>query len=110
MMLENITYLNKLPLQGVKIHMLYITTDSRLGSTYRNNPFPLLSKTEYCEIVARQIEIMRPDLIIYRLTGDAPKEKLLAPMWTQKKFTVVNDIDKLLRAKKSFQGKDYRHD
>jgi len=94
-----------LDIQGIKIHMLYIASNSRLSNVYRNNPFPLLTKQEYCDIVASQIEIMRPDLIIYRLTGDAPKDKLIAPLWTLKKFTITNDIEKLLRERKSYQGR-----
>lgn len=105
MMLETIRFLNQLDIQGIKIHMLYIASNSRLSNVYRNNPFPLLTKQEYCDIVASQIEIMRPDLIIYRLTGDAPKDKLIAPLWTLKKFTITNDIEKLLRERKSYQGR-----
>ena len=110
MMLDTIRYLNTKAIQGVKIHMLYILKNTRMADYYRDHPFPILSREEYVDIVADQIELLRPDIVLYRLTGDARRSELLEPFWTQKKFVVTNEIDKLLRKRKSFQGAKYQND
>lgn len=103
-MLETVQYLNKLDIQGIKIHLLHVMKNTRLGNMYLENPFKMLSLNEYADITATQIEILNPNIIIHRLTGDAPKDQLIAPIWSLKKFVVMNEIDKLLRDKGSYQG------
>ncbi|MBN2504587.1 MAG: TIGR01212 family radical SAM protein [Bacilli bacterium] len=110
MMLETVAHLNKLDIQGLKIHMLYITRDTAIAKYLEKTNFKLLTLGEYVEIVADQIELLRPDIILYRLTGDAPKEDLIAPMWSLRKFVVTNEIDKLLRRRKTYQGVRYQND
>ncbi len=104
MMFETIRYLNAFDIQGIKIHMLNILKNTPLEIDYQNHPFPILTMEEYVRIVAHQIEIMNPHFILERLTGDAPKDLLIEPMWTLKKFVVTNEIDKLLRLRKTHQG------
>ncbi len=104
MMLDTIRYLNKLPISGIKIHMLNILKNTPLETEYHQHPFHLLSLEEYTDTVASQIAMMNPDFIIERLTGDAPKELLIEPVWTIKKFVVTNEIDKLLRKNQWHQG------
>lgn len=104
MMVDTIRYLNELPVSGIKIHMLNILKNTPLEEEYNNHPFHLLTLEEYVDIVANQIAVMNPDFIIERLTGDAPKELLIGPAWTLKKFVVTNEIDKLLRNKEWHQG------
>ena len=104
MMIDTVKHLNKLKIQGIKIHLLHIMKKTALGVLYENNPFPILSLEEYKDIVSDQIEILDPNIIIHRLTGDAPKEALIAPLWSLKKFIVMNEIDKELRSRKSHQG------
>ena len=108
MMLETIRYLNQFKIQGLKIHMLNILKNTPLEIDYENNPFPILSLNAYVDIVVSQIEIMNPDFILERLTGDAPKDLLIEPKWTLKKFVVTNEIDKLLRLKSTHQGIYYK--
>ncbi len=103
-MLETVKLLNTLDIQGIKIHMLFIQEKTELAHYYKNNPFPLLSLEEYVDIVVNQIELLNDDIIIHRLTGDAPRKELIAPMWTLKKFVVTNNIDKLMRKRNSYQG------
>lgn len=107
MMLETIHHLNRFPIHGIKIHMLHVMKNTLLGAMYEATPFELLSLANYADIVATQIEQMRPDLVVYRITGDAPKALLLAPMWTLKKFVVQNEVDKLLRLRQTYQGVAY---
>lgn len=103
-MLETVKLLNKLDIQGIKIHMLFIQKKTELAQFYKNNPFDLLTLEEYVDICVNQIELLNDNIIIHRLTGDAPRDELIAPLWSLKKFVVTNEIDKLLRSKNSYQG------
>lgn len=105
MMLETISYLNELKINGIKIHMLQILKGTPLEKYYQKNPFPLLTKEEFIDIVCDQLERLDKNIIIHRLTGDPKKEDLIAPNWVLKKFTVLNDIDKEFLLRHSYQGK-----
>ncbi len=91
----------------VKIHMLCILEGSPLAAYYRENPFPLLNLHEYAAVVCSQLELLPPQCVIGRLTGDGAPGLLLAPDWTKKKLTVLNEIDKGLVRRDSWQGKYY---
>lgn len=106
-MLETVRFLNELDIQGVKIHLLHIMKKTVLGHMYQKAPFKVLTLDEYKDIVVGQIEELNPDIIIHRLTGDAPKDLLIEPQWSLKKFVVMNEIDKELRRKESYQGIKY---
>lgn len=105
MMLETVEYLNKLDMQGIKIHMLHIIKDTRLANLYNQEKFHILTKEEYIDIVIEQLERLRPEIIINRITGDPVKEDLIEPTWLLKKFCVLNDIDKEMVKRNSYQGK-----
>ena len=105
MMIETVKYLNALDIQGIKIHMLSILKNTKLGKIYEENPFPIISREEYIDIVASQLEYLRPEIVIHRLTGDPKVEDLIAPTWITKKVTILNDIDKMLVQRDSYQGK-----
>ena len=104
MMLETAKVIGKLPVEAVKIHMLHVLKGTTLGDLYEKEPFPLLSKKEYTEIVAEQLLYLRPDMAIERITGDGLADQLLAPEWTKKKVSVINDIDKIMAANDWWQG------
>ena len=105
MMIETAKYVNSLNVDGIKIHMLYLENDSKLYQEYKENPFHILSKDEYIEIVANQLEYLNKDIVVHRITGDPDKEKLVTPTWLIKKFVVLNDIDKYLKKNNIYQGK-----
>ena len=105
MMLETVEYLNKLDIQGIKIHMLHIIKNTRLANLYNQEKFHILTKEEYIDIVIEQLERLRPEIIINRITGDPVKEDLIEPTWLLKKFCVLNDIDKEMVKRNSYQGK-----
>lgn len=107
MMLETVKHLNKLDIQGIKIHMLNILKNSVMGYKYFKNPWDLLTKDEYIDIVCDQILHLRKDIIIHRLTGDGKFDMLIAPEWIKKKFVVINDIDKKMRKLDMYQGDLY---
>lgn len=104
MMLDTVKHLNTLPIKGIKIHMLHVMKKTKMGLDYLKNPFKILTLEEYVDIVVTQLRYLRKDIIIHRITGDAPKELLIAPKWTLKKFVVGNEIDKLMRANNYYQG------
>ena len=107
MMLQTIDFLNELPIQGIKIHSLLIIKNTRLAKEYETNPFKLLTRDEYVDIVCCQIERLRDDIIIHRLAADSGIDDLIEPLWTRKKLVVINEIDKELRKRDTYQGISY---
>ncbi len=104
-MLDTVRYLNKLDIQGIKIHMLFILKDTPILNLYNTTHFHVLSKEEYIDIVIDQLELLRPEIVIHRITGDPIKELLVEPSWLLKKFSVLDDIDKEMVSRDSYQGK-----
>lgn len=105
MMLATARFAASLHPDAVKIHMLHVIENSRLGLSWKKEPFSLLSQDEYVQIVCDQLEVLPADIIIERVTGDGVASDLLAPEWTIKKTAVANDIDKELLRRDSWQGK-----
>lgn len=103
-MIETIKYLNDLKIGGIKIHMLHIIENTDLADYYKENPFHILTKEEYIDIVVSQLEYLSPEIVIHRITGDPKKEDLIEPTWLLKKFCVLNDIDKELLKRNTYQG------
>ena len=103
-MLETARYLGKQDIQGIKIHMLHITNDSPLGRLYQQSPFALLSKEDYVRITCEQLTYLKKDIVIHRLTGDGLRDVLIAPLWTLKKWEVLNAIDDFMTRQDWHQG------
>ena len=103
-MLNTIKLLNDLKIDGVKIHMLYIAKDTELESIYEKEKFHILTKEEYIDIVIKQLELLDEKIVIERITGDPIKEELITPTWLLKKFCVLNDIDKEMVKRDTYQG------
>ncbi|CAA7600680.1 Radical_SAM C-terminal domain protein [Acididesulfobacillus acetoxydans] len=95
----------QLPLQGIKLHLLHVLKGTTLARLYEREPFPLLTKEEYVTYVADILEILPPEMIIQRLTGDGPPDDLIAPLWSLRKWEILNGIDKELTMRGSWQGK-----
>ena len=108
-MLKTIKDLNEFAFDALKIHMLYIIKDTTLAKEYLSSPFKLLSKEEYIDIVIKQLELLRSDVIIERLSGDPIKEDLIAPSWVLNKRQLLNDIDKEMKRRDTWQGKYYEY-
>lgn len=104
MMLDTIKYVNKLDIQGIKIHMLHIIKDTALEKLFSKNKFHVLSREEYVDIVCDQLELLRPEIVINRITGDPKADELIEPDWLIKKFCVLNEIDKEMLRRNSYQG------
>jgi len=104
MMIETARYLNKLDIQGVKIHMLHIIKDTGMAKLYEDTKFHVLSKDEYIDIVIKQLEVLDPKIIINRITSDPDKETLVEPTWLLEKCQLLNDIDKEMKKRNTYQG------
>jgi radical SAM superfamily enzyme len=104
MMIETAKYLNKFNLFGLKIHMLHIMKNTPLAEIYEKEKFKVLSLTEFTEVTTEQLRHINTKTVIQRLTGDAPKDLLIEPFWTLKKFVVLNEIDKHMRKMNIYQG------
>ena len=103
-MLETVKYLNNLKIDGIKIHMLHITKHTKLAEMYEKNPFHVLTKDEYIDIVVDELELLNKDIVIARITGDPVRSDLIEPTWLLKKFVVLNDIDKEMVRRNTYQG------
>ena len=104
MMLETARELSKLELHSIKIHLLHVLKNTELAKMYERGEFQTLEMQEYVDIVCDQIELLPKELIIQRVTGDGAKDELIAPLWSLKKFCVMNEIDKELGRRDSYQG------
>ena len=92
----------------VKFHLLHVIQKTPLANLYTQGRYEPLERERYIRMVADALELLPPEVVIGRLTGDGKAEDLLAPLWSQKKTTVINDIDKLLYARRSYQGMRYQ--
>lgn len=107
MMIETVKYLSDLDIQGIKIHMLSILKNTELAKLYKQEKFKVLTRDEYIDIVCTQLEYLREDIVINRLTGDPMVSDLIEPKWITNKTTILNDIDKLMKKRDSYQGIKY---
>ena len=106
-MLQTVKDISHLPFQAIKIHMLHVIKNTLLAKMYEEEPFELISRDAYIDLVVRQLELLPPEIIVERLTGDPIKEDLITPSWLLNKTTILNDIDKLMRKEDTWQGKYY---
>ena len=107
MMLETIDYLNRCDIQGVKLQLLHILEGTDLADIYREEHFHTPDMEEYVRLLGKCILRLRPDIVIHRLTGDGPKDILIAPLWTGAKRTVLNRLHQYLKENDIWQGKEY---
>ena len=105
-MLDTVKFLNDLKIDGIKIHMLHILKDTKIEKIYNDSKFHVLSKDEYIDIVVSQLELLDEKIVIERITGDPIPSDLVAPNWLLKKFVLLNDIDKKMVEKDTYQGKN----
>lgn len=104
-MLETVRQLSIHNPDGIKIHMLHLIQGTQMAKEYENQPFHILTLEEYVDIVVDQLELLPQNCIIERLTGDGLAKDLIEPKWTIKKTIVVNEIDKLMVKRNTWQGK-----
>ena len=108
MMLETAKFMADLPVQGVKIHLLYVTRGTPLARLHEKGTFRCLERDEYANLVVDFLELLPPDMIIQRLTGDPGKSDLLAPGWAVQKMENLRTIQDTLERRETWQGRLYR--
>ncbi len=92
---------------SIKIHLLHVIKGTRICEEFLNGDFDEMTLEEYVETVCDQLEILPKDVVIERVTGDGKKETLVSPLWSLKKFCVMNEIDKTMAKRNTFQGAKY---
>ena len=105
MMIQTAKVVGKLLPDMVKIHLLHVIRETELAKWYESGEYIPLERERYIELVATVLQYFHKDTVIARLTGDGVGEDLLAPDWSRKKTTVINDIDKYLYTHDMWQGK-----
>ena len=107
MMMATVDEVARLHPEQVKIHLLHVLKNTKMAEIYERGEYTPLEKEKYVSLVLDAIERLPEDIVIARLTGDGMSEDLLAPEWSRKKVSVINDIDKLLFERGSWQGIKY---
>lgn len=105
MMLASVKAMAQLPIQGVKLQLLHVLRGTVLADCYETQPFPIFSMEDYCETVIDCLELLPPRMIIHRLTGDGPRDLLLAPLWSTRKRDVLNHIRRRMKERNTWQGR-----
>ena len=107
MILETAKYLSHCNISGVKLQLLHVLKNTDLAQEYFNGSVDILSLTQYSEILGKIIKLLPPDCVIHRLTGDGPKNLLIAPRWSSNKKNVINTINRYLQENAIIQGSEY---
>lgn len=108
MMLETGKAVAQMDVQGIKIHLLHLMKKTPMVKQWEAGLLQFLEKEEYVKLIVDTLEILPPEMIIHRLTGDAPRDLLIGPMWSLKKWEVLNAIDLELKTRDTWQGKYWR--
>ena len=104
---ETAMYVASKNVQGIKPQLLHVLEGTDLAQLYKTEPFHILSLEEYTQILIRCIEVMPPETVIHRITGDGPKKLLIAPLWSGHKKYVMNYIHKTFKELQTWQGRRY---
>lgn len=108
MMLQTIDYLNAVSVSGIKLQLLHILKNTDLALDYAKGLFSALSMDSYLNLLIRCICRLSPDTVIHRVTGDGPKELLIAPLWSLHKKKVLNSLHHRMKQEDAYQGKDWK--
>lgn len=109
MMKQSVAYIADSGVAGVKLQLLHVLKGTTLAQMYEEHPFPVFTLEEYCDLVIDCVEMLPPQMVIHRLTGDGPKNLLIAPMWSADKKNVLNTLNRRFAERDSWQGKEYHN-
>ena len=107
-MLQTVDYIAHSGAKGIKFHLLHLMKNTNMVKDYENGNLKFLSKEEYIDLVCEGVSRIPQDMIVHRLTGDAPRNLLIGPMWSLNKWEVLNAIDKTLEDNDIYQGKNFK--
>lgn len=108
MMLETCRFLGLHGIQGIKLQLLHVLKNTDLVELYEKKTFEILDRMEYIDIVIACLEVLPPEMVIHRVTGDGPKDLLIAPLWSLNKRLVLNTLHHEMRRRGTWQSKFYR--
>lgn len=108
--LETMEYLNHRDIQGIKLQLLHVLKGTDLALDYLEGRFSVYTMEEYLDVLIDCLEHLSPDIVIHRLTGDGPKDLLMAPVWSSKKRTVLNTLHHECKIRHAYQGRLYKED
>ena len=103
--LETISYLDQMDIQGIKLQLLHVLKGTDRAGDYEAGLFRTYDSEEYLDLVIHCLEHLRQDIVIHRVTGDGPKDLLIAPLWASRKREVLNLLHHRMKERESFQGK-----
>ena len=104
-MLASASVINDMGIEGIKLHLLHVMKDTALAGLYEKGEVRVMEREEYVELVCDYLERLKPEVFVQRMTGDGGRDYLIAPLWSLKKWEVLNSIDDELKRRGSFQGK-----
>ena len=108
-MINTIKYISNSGVKGIKMHLLHVMENTPLEVMYKHGKLRLMEQDEYIETICEAVTLLPQDMVIHRLTGDAPRNLLVGPMWSLKKWEVLNAIDKKMEDDNLYQGKNYKN-
>ena len=103
-MLETVSWLGSNDIQGIKLQLLHILKGTVLALLYEQTPFPVMSMEEYLDLVIDCVSLLPPEIVIHRITGDGPKNLLIAPLWSANKRLVLNTLTRRFQERGITQG------
>ncbi|WP_026011081.1 TIGR01212 family radical SAM protein [Paenibacillus sp. OSY-SE] len=108
MMIETAKAVARMDVQGIKLHLLHLMRKTPMVKQYEAGLLRFLEMDEYVKLIVDSLEILSPEMIVHRVTGDAPRDLIIGPIWSLKKWEVLNAIDAELRRRDTWQGKYWR--
>ena len=106
--LETMRYLNKKDIQGIKLQLLHVLKGTDLAYDYLAGRFQVYEREEYLDLLIECLENLDPEIVIHRITGDGPKDLLIAPLWASRKREVLNLLHHQMKEQNSYQGKSLK--
>jgi radical SAM protein, TIGR01212 family len=103
-MLDTVRYITSKDIQGIKFHLLHLMKNTPLVKLYDNGELKFMTQDEYIDIICSSIAMIPPNIVIHRLTGDSPRNLLIGPQWSLKKWEILNSIDLELKERNLYQG------
>lgn len=105
---NTVDFINKHKLEGIKIHCTYVVENTYLAEMYKKGEYEPLQLDDYIETLIDIMVHLKPEIIIHRISGDAPKDILVAPYWNKHKMWILHGFEKRFRARDLWQGKFYK--
>ncbi|MBQ7794681.1 MAG: TIGR01212 family radical SAM protein [Clostridia bacterium] len=108
MMLESVKCVAALKPDCIKLHLLHILKGTKIAEEYARGEFRCMELSEYVKVIVDALELLPPTTVVQRLTGDGARDSLIAPLWSLKKFVVLNEIDKEMVRRNTVQGAKWK--